>query len=217
MSNELSFLLFVGQYFLDHGRGRTRVISGIQQRIDFRGRKMRAHFLIFEQQIAQRPAGIEGAVRGAFDELMRGRAADVLRQRNRDSLAQDQAVRCGKIVRHVLFINFEAFHHVRHMSQRACGEQKNLRQGFPFGVPAAEAAFMFLDHRGEHHGNQRRNANRGSQHNGGTHRVAFVRQGGRAAAAGFRRLQNFADFGLREQGNIARNFSQRADRQAERR
>ena len=61
-------------------------------------------------------------MRGAFDELMRGRAADVLRQRNRDGFAQDQAVRRGKIVRHVLFVNFETIHHVRQMSQRAGSE-----------------------------------------------------------------------------------------------
>src|SRR5271168_304383 len=93
VSNELSVLLFVGQYLLDHGCGRASVMFGIQPSVKPRGRKMRADFLIFEQQVAQRAAGFERAVRGALDELMRGRAADVLRQRNRDGFAEDQAVR----------------------------------------------------------------------------------------------------------------------------
>ncbi len=139
-----------------------------------------------------------------------------LRQRNRHGFAQDQAVRRAKIVRHAFFAHFQAVDHVREMSQRSGSEQKNLRQRFPFGVPAAQATFLFLHHRGEHHGNERGNANRGSQDDRGADRIAFVRQSGRAAAAGFRRLENFADFGLREQRNITRDFSQRADQQAQR-
>ena len=75
---------------------------------------------------------------------------------------------------------------------------------------------MFLHHRCEHHGNERGNTNRGSENDRGPDRIAFVRKRGRSAAAGFSGLENFADFGLREQRNIARNFSQRADEQTER-
>ena len=42
------------------------------------------------------------------------------------------------------------------MIQRAGREEENLGQRFPFGVPAAQAAFVFLHHGREHRGDERR-------------------------------------------------------------
>ena len=137
---------------------------------------MRAHFLVFEQQIAQRAAGFQRPMRGVLDELMRGRATDVLSQRNGDGLAENEAVRRAEIVRHVLFVHVQSIHHMRQMCQRSGGEQKNLRQSFPFGVSAAQAALVFLHHRSEHHRNQRGNASCSSEDDRGTDRIAFMRQ-----------------------------------------
>ena len=68
-------------------------------------------------------------------------------------------------------------------AERAMAKDKEIGEHRCLCLPAAQAAFMFLHHRGEHHGNQRGNANRGSEDNRGTHWIAFVRQSRRATSA----------------------------------
>ena len=102
------------------------------------------------------------------------------------------------------------------MGERSGREQKNLWQSFPFGVPAAEAALMFLDHRCEHDGNEAGTRIAAARTTADLTGLRLCGKRGRSAAAGFSGLENFADFRLREQRNIARDFPQRANQQAER-
>jgi hypothetical protein len=74
---------------------------------------------------------------------------------------------------------------------------------------------VLLNRRGEHRRDQVRNANGSGECDGAPDRIALVRQRRRPAASGRGRLERFADFGLREQRNIAGQLSERRDDEAE--
>ena len=98
--------------------------------------------------------------------------------------------------------------------QRAGGRAHNFGQGFPFGVPAAESALVFLAC-GEHGADQAGNAYRGGEDGRAGDGVALVRHGGGNAAACLRGFAHFGDFCLGVQGDVARDLSECAGEQAQ--
>ena len=100
-------------------------------------------------------------------------------------------------------------------TQRSGRQLHDLRQRVPLGLPAAQRALVFLRHRAQHGRDQPRHPLRRRQRRRAADRVALVRHGGRAAAPQGSRLRRFADFGLRQQRDIARDLAQAAGQQAE--
>ena len=155
--------------------------------------------------------------RGRFlHEHVRLHLADLLAERHRDRFGEDEAMCDLEIRSHLRRVGLQAFDDDERVRQRAAGERADFRQRVPFGVPAAQAPLVLLDHRGEHRRHQRRHARGCSQDDRRADGIALVRHRRRAAAAGRRGLERFGDFRLHEQRYIARELSQRADEKTER-
>lgn len=176
---------------------------------------MRAHALIFAQNQAEMAALREGAAAGLLDDFMGLRFADLAGEGERNRLGENQTVSDFEIFGHARRFDFKSFENGGKLRERAAGEQANFGQGLPFGVPAAQAALMFLDHRGKHGGDEGRHADGGRQSDCAADGILFVRHGGRTAAARRGRLERFADFGLGKERNITGDLAERADEQTE--
>ena len=74
---------------------------------------------------------------------------------------------------------------------------------------------MLLHQGGQHDGDQPGYAKGGRQDHCRTYRITLVRHSGRTAATLVGRLEDFVDFRLRHQRNVARHLAERANQQAE--
>ena len=168
------------------------------------------------QHIAQVLVLFDGQAAGILHQLVRCRPADSGRQRQGRRLRQDQALCHVEVLAHAHRIYFEAFDGFGHMGERARCKHADLGERFPFRVPVAESALVFLHHRRKHHRHQRRHPGRRRQDHGRRNRIALVRHGRGAAAALCPRFENFADFRLHRQRDVARHLAQGPHQKSER-
>ena len=155
------------------------------------------------------------ATQHVFNRFVRFRLSDFLRQRHRNNFSENQSASQFEILDHPFRINVQSRNERRHRMRRAARKRHNFGQGLPLRVPAAESAFVLLRHRRKHRAHESRHARRSREHRSASYRISFVRHRRRAATPFFRRLEDFRNFGLRQQRNIGRDFSKRADQQAE--
>jgi len=81
-----------------------------------------------------------------LDDFMRVRFPESGSEGHSDCLAEDKSVGGVKIFEHASGIDFEMREHFPEVMKSAPGEADDFREGFPFGVPTAEAALLFLNH-----------------------------------------------------------------------
>ena len=147
---------------------------------------------------------------------MRRRLADLGRKRKRNGLRHDEALAGVEVGPHPVGVDLESAAHVGNGGERAGHDQCQRREGWPFRLPGAGGAFMFLHLRRQDGGGQVRRHGRGGERDRGANRISLMRHGRRAALAGARRLERFAHFGLHQERHVARDLAAGAgeDRQA---
>ena len=146
---------------------------------------------------------------------MGGRFSESGSEGHGDCLSEDEPVGGLEIFEHASGVDFEMRKHSREVMESAAGEAHDFGEGFPFGVPTTQAALVFLNHGTEQRADETGNAIGGGENYGAGYGIAFLRHGGRSAAARRGRLEEFGDFGLRVERNVARNFAESAGKQAE--
>ena len=137
---------------------------------------------------------------GARNERMCGVAADRRRERHLHGLGEDQSLRDLEVRAHPVRVDVEPLDHFDHRGERA-GRASSAISGsvVPFGRPVAEPALVLLHGGRQHRRHESGHANRRRERDRRADRIALLRHRRRAAAARQRRLERFADFGLREQ------------------
>ncbi len=201
---------------IDHGLRGAEILVRIEQAREFCGRQMPGDLRIGGENVLERALLGEGALGGGLDEIVGGKTAEDGAERHLNRFCEDETASELEIFRHFHGVEFERGDGVCEVMQRAGGERKDFGECFPLGVPAANAAFLLFDHRGEHRGNEAGNAQGAGERYGGGDGIAFVRHGGRATAAFAGRLEDFRDFRLHVERNIAADFSERAGEEGER-
>ena len=102
------------------------------------------------QDILEMTAAGEAVAAGLLEQVMRFAAADGLCQSQRDALGHHQPVGEIEIVLHLLGEDLQSLDQRDRVVQGPAGDQEELSQGRPFGMPAAHGALMLLRHRREH-------------------------------------------------------------------
>ena len=176
---------------------------------------MGANARVGREHVAQAHALVHRSSGRFLQQLMGLHPANLRAERHRDRLGKYEPAGELKVGRHARGVDLQTFDDGNRLRQRPGAERADLRQGFPFGVPAAEAALVFLHHRREHDRDQRRRSHRRGEDDGASDRVALVRHGGGAAASGRTGLGGFAHLGLHQQRHVARELAQRSDQKAQ--
>ena len=151
-----------------------------------------------------------------LDDQLRLMRAELGAERHRHRLDHDQALRDVEIAAHALGIDLEPLRELGDGGERAGGDQQQRRDGMPLRLPAAEAALVLLHLAGDDGGEQVRRDGRGRDADGGGVGIALVRQVDGFAAVRARRLVRFADLGLHQQRDVARDLAAGAGEDRER-
>lgn len=190
-------------------------MGGIEQAVQFVAGQLGAHSRLFAEHHAQRAALLDGAAAALLHQVMGGFAAKATGQGDAHRLGEHQAVGQAEVAAHPSGIHFQAFEQADRLSQRAGNQATEFRQGFPLGVPEAEAALVLLRHRREQGRDQPRRTGGGGDQHRAAHRVALVRHGRGTATPGAGRLEDLAGLGLHQQADITTELAEAAGHQAE--
>ena len=137
------------------------VIRRIEQRLKLFERQMLRDARVVREHVVQRRALRHGFLRCMFHKRVRIEPADAVAQREHHRFAENQPVREVEIgaSRCVFTSMFETIAVIcASAPPRQAGQ---IGQRFPFGLPAAERAFVLLHHAAEHGRDEIRRAHRG--------------------------------------------------------
>ena len=204
-----------GEDAVDELIGDAKIISGREKTVEFGGGEICFDDGVLRQNGAKVATRGAGTLASLLDQFVRFDAGDFFGESHGYGLGENQAVSEFKILAHALWVELELRNRAGEMMQSASGEADDVRQGFPFGVPSAETAFLLLNHGGEHRADQRGHAHSGGQDDSGGYGIALVRHGGGTAAAVDRWFEEFADFGLHVERDVAGDLAERASAEAE--
>ncbi len=156
----------------------------------------------------------DGLVAGTVHDVVRLATAQHGGEAHHHLLARDQPACGGEVLAHARGVHDQPFREEARLGQGAMGQHHGLAQHQRLGLPGAGAALQVLRHGGEHLPHQRMHPARLRQDVFAAYRVALLRHGAAAAAAGDVRLVHLGHLGLHHEHDVGRDLGQRAAEQA---
>ncbi|MNP00002.1 hypothetical protein D3C76_917860 [compost metagenome] len=187
----------------------------VEQTIEFVCREFGGDLRLITQHRSQMTLFGHGPLAAVLEQMVRGIAAQALRQHNADGFGQHQALGQVQVAAHARGIDFQPFDQCQGLLQRPGHQAADFRQGFPLGMPQAQATLVLLGHGAEHGRQQARHPGCSADQHSRAHRVALVRHGRRPALARRRRFEYFRSFGLHQQADIAAKLAQATGHQTQ--
>ena len=151
------------------------------------------------------------------DKFVGNVATERGRQRHLYRLGENLALRDVEIGAHASDVRLETFDDAGHRVERTGRQQHDFRQRVPFRGPVTQSTLVFLNRGREHCRDKAGYAHGSGECDRRTDRIALLRHCRRSAAPCFCGLERFAHFGLREKREVARQFADRCNNEAQKR